>query len=532
MADNLSYYQDRCANEALFPSAVQRRSVIEHCKLIGYELRSGVSASVELTFVTNGAGTVPAGTSVEVDTTDGSDPASFELESDFVSTGAGTYTGIIALEGTTVSDEVLGSSDGSAGQSYNLASYPLALNPSGSSSLVVSVYEALPLPGGTFVWTEVDNFLESGATDRHYRTEVDEFDIVTVFFGDGVNGKIPPSGTNNITATYRVGGGIAGNRVARDKLTKLIGSYPFVDSVTNPAQPSGGREKESIEEAKENAPASLKAMDRGVNHNDYIALAKEVAGVSKALAYNGDGAYEEIIVIAVEGSNPVPTGSWDPYTESGSGLIGSVGAYLQERKTTPVILWIYPAQVYDYYLDIQVFLENDITQASATRLIEDAIVEALDVEALEFGEQVPVSKVYDVVEDVTGVDYLNVNRFQRQPYARKITNTTSDITFDPITVGLTTLRDRWSVRWTSGTQFTVTGEDSGLQVATGTIDVEYITDDGGLKFTANTGTISPKVDDVWEIVTGPYVGNMDPDRDELGRLFGGTFSLSLVGGQA
>jgi hypothetical protein len=531
MADNLSYYQDRCANEALFPSAVQRRSVIEHCKLIGYELRSGVSASVELTFVTNAAGTVPAGTSVEVDTTDGSDPASFELESDFVSTGAGTYTGEIALEGTTVSDEVLGSSDGSAGQSYTLSSYPLALNPSGSSSLVVSVYESTPVPG-TFVWTEVDNFLESEPDDRHYRTEVDEFDVVTVFFGDGVNGRIPPSGTNNITATYRVGGGIAGNRVAADKLTKLIGSYPFVDSVTNPEQPSGGRDKESIEEAKDNAPASLKALDRGVNHNDYVALAKEVAGVNRALAYNGNGAYEEIIVIAVEGTNPVPTGSWDPYTEVGSGLIGSVGAYLNERKTTPVILWIYPAQVYDYYLDIQVFLHNDITRASATRLIQDAIIEALDVEALQFGEQVPVSKVYDVVEDISGIDYLNVNRFQRQPYARKLTTASlSDITFDPINVGLTTVRDRWLINWISSTQYTVTGETSGLQSATGTIDVLYTTDDGGLSFKANTVTVSPNVDDKWEIFTGTYVGNMDPDSDELGRLMGGTFALSLVGGQ-
>jgi hypothetical protein len=531
MADNLSYYQDRCANEALFPSAVQRRSVIEHCKLIGYELRSGVSASVELTFITNAAGTVPAGTSVEVDTTDGSDPASFELESDFVSTGAGTYTGIIALEGTTVYDEVLGSSDGSAGQHYNLSSYPLALNPSGTSSLVVSVYETTPTPG-TYVWTEVDNFLESEPDDRHYRTEVDEFDVVTIFFSDGVNGRIPPSGTNNITATYRVGGGIAGNRVGPNKLTKLIGSYSFVISVTNPEQPSGGRDKESIEEAKENAPASLRAMDRGVNHLDYVALAKEVPGVTKAIAYNGNGAYEEVVVIAVSGNNPIPTGSWDPYTEAGSGLIGVVGAYLHERKTTPVIVWVSPCRVYDYYLDMQVFLENTVTKESATRLIQDAVISSLDVEALEFGEQVPVSKVYDVVEDVEGVDYLNLNRFQRQPYARKLTTgSSSDVTFDSITVGTITLQDRWTIQWISATQYTVTGETSGLQVGIGTINVLYTTDDGGLSFRAVSGVVPPNVDEKWEILTGEYIGNMDPDFEELGRLMGGTFTLSLVGGQ-
>jgi len=527
MSDNLSFYQDRCANECLWPSITQRRSIIQQSKQIGYELSPNVSAQVELTVVANAAGTVPAGTQIDVDTSDGSDPATFELENDFVAAGAGTTTGVIALHGTTIS-ETIGSSDGTAAQKFSLSSTPLATKPSGSSSLEVYVAEG----GPPILWAEVDNFLQSGATDTHYRIEIDETDLVTVIFGDGVNGKIPGSGTNNVTATYRVGGGRSGNRVGPNRLTKLNGNYPFVDSVTNPEQPSGGRDKESIDEAKGQGPATLKAMDRGVNHLDYAALAKEVSGVAQANAYNGRGAYEEVVVIAASGSNPVPTGSWNPWTESGTGLLGAVGDYLNERKTTPVILLIRACEVFEFYLDITVYLFDSIRRSAAQRAIEDAIEEAFDVEALLLGQQIPLSKLSDVVEDVAGVDYVDTNRFQRQPYARLYTEASvSDLTFASITVGAATVRDRWRIRFTSATQFVVDGVDSsGLQSGTGVIGTPYTTDDGGLEFTATAGITPPSVDDTWEIMAGPHVGNMDPDGDELGKLYGNTYLMTLMGG--
>jgi len=525
MLDNVSFYQDRCANECLWPSITQRRSIIEQGKHIGYELDPNVSAQVELTFVTNAAGTVPAGARVEVDTSDGSDPATFELESDFVAAGPGVTAGIIALHGTTTS-ETLGSSDNSAGQQFELSATPLATNPSGTSSLEVYVAEG----GPPLLWTQVDNFLESEATDLHYRVEIDEDDIVTILFGDGVNGKIPASGTNNITAIYRVGGGRAGNRVGPDRLTRLIGNYTFVDSVTNPEQPSGGQDKETIEEAKVQGPAELKAMERAVSHEDYVTQAKTVSGVSQANAYQGDGAYEEVVVISAAGDNPVPTGDWDAYTETGTGLLGAVGDHLNSVKTTPVVLLPTPCQVFEIFVEFEAVLFGNVRRSYAQRYIEDAMDEAFDVEALELGQQIPKSKLADVVEDVVGVDYVNVLRFQRKPYARLLTpSSVADITYD-ITVGETTLRDRWKVRFISATQFQVDGTENGLQAAVGTIGSAFTTDDGGLTFTVNAGTFSPNAGDQWEILTGPYVGNMDPDGDELGKLANGSFTMTMVGG--
>ena len=64
IADVLTFYQERIANEGYLGTAIERRSVIELARLIGYRPRPGVAASVKLAFtVANGfRGALPAGT--------------------------------------------------------------------------------------------------------------------------------------------------------------------------------------------------------------------------------------------------------------------------------------------------------------------------------------------------------------------------------------------------------------------------------------------------------------------------------------
>jgi len=527
IGDSLSYYQDRCANEALPLSCTRRKSMIEHSRFLGYELRPNISASVELTFVANGAGTLPIKTQVSVDTSDGSEDQTFELEAAFVVPGAGTYTGKVALHGESTTDTPT-SSDGSAGQTLELEGSPLAINPDGTSSLEIWVTEGGPAE----LWTEVTKFHESEPTDKVYRVEIDEDDIVTVIFGDGVTGKKPASGIDNIQPIYRVGGGTDGNQVGIGKLTRLVGSYSFIDSVTNPAVPSGGRPKETIEEARINAPLSLVALNRAVRHGDYKALALEVSGVSKAKAYKDPYVgFKERVVISAGGSNPVPTGTWNSRTGVGTGLIGSVGAYLDARKTVPCIIEIDPVCVVEISMNIRVNLFPNIRQEIAQRYIEDALSTTLDVDAQDMGEQIPLSLISKVIEDLQGVDYVTFLRFQRKPYARKISDTSSDCTFDDVVYGAETPTDTWSVEFTSPTAFKVYGVDTGLQVNTGTIGVAYLVDNGGFGFTVTAGAVAPIVSEVWEIVTGKYIcQNIDPDEFEVCKLLGDTFTLSLVGG--
>jgi hypothetical protein len=64
VADVLTFYQERIANEGYLATAKERRSILELARLVGYELRPGVSSSVYLAFTVAAGfqGTLPAGT--------------------------------------------------------------------------------------------------------------------------------------------------------------------------------------------------------------------------------------------------------------------------------------------------------------------------------------------------------------------------------------------------------------------------------------------------------------------------------------
>ncbi len=84
VGDVLTFYQERIANEGYLPTAVERRSVLELARLIGYRLRPGVAASVKLAFtVASGfSGILPAGTRAQSIPKAGQNPQFFETSAD------------------------------------------------------------------------------------------------------------------------------------------------------------------------------------------------------------------------------------------------------------------------------------------------------------------------------------------------------------------------------------------------------------------------------------------------------------------
>jgi len=63
IADVLTFYQERIANEGYLRTAVERRSIAEIARLVGYRMRPGVAASAHLAFVIEAGhtATLPAG---------------------------------------------------------------------------------------------------------------------------------------------------------------------------------------------------------------------------------------------------------------------------------------------------------------------------------------------------------------------------------------------------------------------------------------------------------------------------------------
>ncbi|THE64848.1 putative baseplate assembly protein [Salinadaptatus halalkaliphilus] len=193
-----------------------------------------------------------------------------------------------AYNKVTIEDEVLGSSDGSHEQSVACSHAPvididlwvdaLETMSAGERRRLLEEWPADvsrdhdsrgELKAFWVRWEVVDDFLESGPQDRHY---VVNRTLGTIQFGDGDCGKIPPSGQDNIKATYTTGGGSDGN-VDPWTITDLKSSIALVDSVTNPTSASGGTGIESSTTMVSRSTNWLRHRGRAVTERDYEQVA-------------------------------------------------------------------------------------------------------------------------------------------------------------------------------------------------------------------------------------------------------------------
>lgn len=180
--------------------------------------------------------------------------------------------------GKTVAKEILGSGDATrAGQSFKLAKSPVTYLSTGSgfASTVSITVDGLP-------WTEAASFYGQSANAQVFVTREDSNQNTWVEFGDGVNGARLTTGTNNVVASYRTGGGA--NSPQAGKLTVIAQTYPGLQSVANPVAVTGGSDPDPAVLIKEFAPRSVLAFRRAVSIFDYQAIAAQAPGVSMAQA--------------------------------------------------------------------------------------------------------------------------------------------------------------------------------------------------------------------------------------------------------
>lgn len=274
--DILSLYSDIIANDVILPTTQDRKLAVIMARCLGYIPYNQTASEYPQVFVLSDIRDqdtiIPKGTVVK--TKDSSDLATlyFETMKDFViPSGAlgdekddnGQYLYTVKVQhGSSVYQDVIGSSSGAPLQSFKL-NYTNAL----IDTLELYVNEGT----GQELWKRVDSFLDADETSKVYTVSVDEFDVCTVEFGNGLKGKVPTAYPNGIVANYRIGGGEASN-VSAGIITELDSSIAYVESTFNLEATILGHEKESLESIKENAPASYRTRDRLVALDDYSDL--------------------------------------------------------------------------------------------------------------------------------------------------------------------------------------------------------------------------------------------------------------------
>lgn len=321
------------------------------------------------------------------------------------------YDWLELKEGVTVVKEVLGSSTGLANQYFSLAQTGYE-----EGSLVVEVDE-----GAGFVeWGLTTEILNESSGEKKYWIEIDENDVITVFFGDNVHGKIPLIGTSNIRATYRTCSGADGN-VGYETITQVVTSLPSSSYCINYTAFEGGDDRESIEDARVNAPANLTTNERAVTVDDYAVEAKKVAGVKDAKAYENPDTYIEIWVYILA------TGSALPSTT----LLEEVEAYLDTVKAVGTnVIALSPTVVYiNYTIAIDVLPNYELTSIQDT--VTETLASYISIENRSLAQDVYVSKIYELLEAIEGINYVSVTEMYKEGDAAILNNV---ITIDELEI--------------------------------------------------------------------------------------------------
>ncbi|HLH73244.1 MAG TPA: putative baseplate assembly protein, partial [Chloroflexota bacterium] len=213
----------------------------------------------------------------------------------------------LATHGETV-NEVLGSGDGSqSGQSFMLRRPPLTYL---SASTASGAQSTLSLRVNGIQWTEEPRLYGQGPKSQVYIVRMSDDGKFAVIFGDGQQGSRLPSGSENVTATYRTGSGLKG-MVDAGSLTLLQTRPLGIRGVTNPLPATGAADPEDRDSARTNAPLTVLTLDRIVSLRDFEDFARAFAGIGKAQAvalWTGASYLVNVTVAAVTG-DPVDPGS-------------------------------------------------------------------------------------------------------------------------------------------------------------------------------------------------------------------------------
>ena len=304
---------------------------------------------------------------------------------------------VSAHQGATI-NQVLGSGQPAhAPQSFTLSSGPLLADqaPTGSgfeSTLKVTV--------DGVGYAQVDR-VDSITPAQSFLVGTNASGQTTITFPAPL-----PSGTGNISASYRAGDGRQGNLQAA-QITQLLSRPASLSSVTNPLPATGGSGGEDQESVRAAVPVSLGGLGRIVTVSDYVTLASSIAGVGKASAALTPGAG---VVVTVAGTDPVQL-------NLGDSLCSGVAAAITAVADPALPVQVLPASLYLIALTAEVVRDPLVTWDATVGAVQAALLASFGYAQRDLGQDVAVSDLLAAAHTAPGVLSVKVTGLALVPAA-------------------------------------------------------------------------------------------------------------------
>ena len=298
-------------------------------------------------------------------------------------------------------EEILGSGDASQSyQQFSLKQSPLthlaAPTPAGAeNTLEVRVNQVR--------WHETEAFGDLGPKDRGFITRTDDQNVTTIVFGNGEQGARPPTGSENIKAVYRFGMGRIGN-VAEGKINQLATKPLGLMGVVNPLPATGGADRESRDQARDNTPLAIMALDRLVSIQDYADFTRTYAGIGKASAVLLSDGRREVVHLTIAGADDIPI-------ETTSDLYRNLRKSLSKYGDPYQPLQIATRELKVLTLQARVRIHPDYLFENVEPEIVAALFDTLGFQKRALGQDALLGEVMAVFHTVPGVTYVDIDLF-------------------------------------------------------------------------------------------------------------------------
>lgn len=405
IAETLHYYIDANAREFFVPTARKYSSLVKSAKLVDYHPKAATAATVDLILtrskeflnrpltISKGLEWVPGWYVIK------DYQWSQGVSSITISLINHTYLEITQWEGVIFNPTV------NSNYSFTLSKPSEGYYEEGTMVLEIDGER----------WSLVETLAFSKPNDRHFIASVDEEGSVVVTFGDGIFGHQPnPSSVLTYAACY-ITQGADGNvpsgyfTTAPSNITSIINNI----SVNNPYPASGGTNLENIDTLREHIGLSVKTLGVAITKQDFIDLAKQVPGVNQAYLEYICGRKLKVYIVP-----------WNGIVAT-KALCDRVYQYLFQHS--PMSTWLMVSSIgyTPIHIDMVVTGHKSCTATEIRNQIITALTDKYSVDNSTIRSSVRISDIYALIDNLSTVDYLTINKFYIEPWPTTISGINS-----------------------------------------------------------------------------------------------------------
>ena len=405
MGDQLHYYIDRAANESFISTASQRDSVLQLARLLGYQATNNTASRVTVTFQNSTASDIVVPALTQVATTNVTSSSSqqivFETATAVTVPATGSIT-VTANQGTTVANEVIGTSNGESSQVFKLSKTPV-------------IERSVTLTVNGITYTQVPYLIDYQNYDPVFSTYTNAQGVTYVVFGDNVSGRIPPVNAQ-ITATYRIGGGASGNvgvNTIKFILTNGVSGLSVLNqfiSSSDSGAASGGGDFESTDAIRVNAPLSLRTLERAVSLSDYANLCIK-GGAAKAVAI-ADVYTSVTVYFAPFGDKGVNLDGTTP-SNVFNNTVTTLRAYLNNKIPANTTITFQPPSYVNTLIDADITVLPQYKQSLVLSEVTAKLDTLFQFDNVIFADRVTINDITSAINSVPGVAFVEPTKIVR-----------------------------------------------------------------------------------------------------------------------